>query len=511
MFKGIDYKRFFISLFLISTFIGITLVNLDTANNLFNTTQSFIANNFGWLIVLSANGFLIFCIWMAISQFGEIRLGGADAKPEFNYINWIAMLFSAGLGIGVIFFSVAEPVSHLSSLALFEEGVSFNERATLSMNLTFLHWGFHAWAIYGVVGLCFAYFAFNLGRPFRVSSFFLDTGLESAWSRVIVDVFAILATVFGIATSLGLGASQISAGLEHLNIASSYWMPIETLSPEASTGKFIIIIFITILGLISVVLGLNAGIKRLSQLNMILCGCFLITIFLFGPTGYILDGFVENIGSYIQNFISLSTNLNAYSNSDWQNGWTLFYYCWWFAWSPFVGLFIARISYGRTIKEFILGVVFLPSLIVFIWLSVFGNAAIYQEFTTAGSLANAINEDISVSLFIFLEQYPGSTLLMGLSLINILTFFVTSSDSGALVTAMMTSSNQEDSLHRDPAIMTRVVWAITLGLIAIILLMGGGLNALQTSVIVTGLPFAMIAFVAARNLYVKLKIDSNNI
>ena len=508
MFKSIDYKRFFISLFLISTFVGITLVNLDTANNLFDDTQSFIANNFGWLIVLSANGFLIFCIWMAISQFGEIRLGGADAKPEFNYINWIAMLFSAGLGIGVIFFSVAEPVSHLSSLALFEEGASFNERATLSMNLTFLHWGFHAWAIYGVVGLCFAYFAFNLGRPFRVSSFFR---LESAWSRVIVDVFAILATVFGIATSLGLGASQISAGLEHLNIANSYWIPIETLSPEASPGKFIIIIFITILGLISVVLGLNAGIKRLSQLNMILCGCFLITIFLFGPTGYILDGFVENVGSYIQNFISLSTNLNAYSNSDWQNGWTLFYYCWWFAWSPFVGLFIARISYGRTIKEFILGVVFLPSLIVFIWLSVFGNAAIYQEFTIAGSLANAINEDISVSLFIFLEQYPGSTLLMGLSLINILTFFVTSSDSGALVTAMMTSSNQEDSLHRDPAIITRVVWALTLGIIAIILLMGGGLDALQTSVIVTGLPFAMIAFVAARNLYKQLKIDSNKI
>ena len=506
MFKSIDYKRFFISLFLISTFIGITLVNLDTANNLFDSTQSFIANNFGWLIVLSANGFLIFCIWMAISQFGEIRLGGANAKPEFNYINWIAMLFSAGLGIGVIFFSVAEPVSHLSSLALFEEGASFNERATLSMNLTFLHWGFHAWAIYGVVGLCFAYFAFNLGRPFRVSSFFR---LESAWSRVIVDVFAILATVFGIATSLGLGASQISAGLEHLNIANSFWIPMETLSPEASPGKFIIIIFITILGLISVVLGLNAGIKRLSQLNMILCGCFLITIFLFGPTGYILDGFVENVGSYIQNFISLSTNVNAYSNSDWQNGWTLFYYCWWFAWSPFVGLFIARISYGRTIKEFILGVVFLPSLIVFIWLSVFGNAAIYQEFITAGSLANAVNENISVSLFIFLEQYPSSTLLMGLSLINILTFFVTSSDSGALVTAMMTSSNQDDSQHSDPTIMTRVVWALALGIIAIILLMGGGLSALQTSVIVTGLPFALIAFVAARNLYEKLKIDSN--
>jgi len=497
MFKSIDYKRFFISLFLISTFIGVTLVNLDTASNLFNSAQSFIANNFGWLIILSANGFLIFCIWIAISKFGEIRLGGTDAKPEFNFINWIAMLFSAGLGIGLLFYSVAEPVSHLSSSALFEEGVSFNERATLSMNLTFLHWGFHAWAIYGVVGLCFAYFAFNLGRPFRVSSFF---GLESAWRRVIVDVFAILATVFGIATSLGLGATQISTGLESLDIANSSFL-----------GTVWIIIFITILGLISVVLGLNAGIKRLSQFNMILCGCFLITIFLFGPTGYILDGFVENVGSYIQNFISLSTNVNAYSDSDWQNSWTLFYYCWWFAWSPFVGLFIARISYGRTIKEFILGVVLFPSLLVFIWLSVFGNAAIYQEFMAAGSLANAINENISVSLFIFLEQYPGATLLMGLALINIVTFFVTSSDSGALVTAMMTSSNQVDSKHSDPAIITRVVWALTLGIIAIILLMGGGLSALQTSVIVTGLPFAMIAFVAARNLYKKLKIESNNI
>jgi len=497
MFKSIDYKRFFISLVLISTFIGVTLVNLDTASNLFNSTQSFIANNFGWLIILSANGFLIFCIWIAISQFGTIRLGGTDAKPEFNYINWIAMLFSAGLGIGLLFYSVAEPVLHLSSSTLFEEGVSFEERATLSMNLTFLHWGFHAWAIYGVVGLCFAYFAFNLGRPFRVSSFF---GLESAWRRVIVDVFAILATVFGIATSLGLGATQITTGLEYLDIANSSFLV-----------TVWVIIFITLLGLISVVLGLNAGIKRLSQFNMILCGCFLITIFLFGPTGYILDGFVENVGSYIQNFIGLSTNVNAYSDSDWQNAWTLFYYCWWFAWSPFVGLFIARISYGRTIKEFILGVVFLPSLLVFIWLSVYGNAAIYQEFTTAGSLANAINENISVSLFIFLEQYPGSSLLMGLSLINIVTFFVTSSDSGALVTAMMTSSNEGDSVHRDPAIITRVVWAITLGIIAIILLMGGGLEALQTSVIVTGLAFAMIAFVAARNLYKQLKIDSNKI
>ena len=214
MLKSIDLRRFFISLILISSFVGITLLNLDTASNLFNSTQSFIANNFGWLIILCANGFLIFCICMAISRFGKIKLGGTSATPEFSFINWIAMLFSAGLGIGVIFYSVAEPILHLNSNALFDDSASLNERATLSMNLTYLHWGFHAWAIYGVVGLCFAYFAFNLGRPFRVSSFFLDVGLQSSWSRVIVDVFAILATVFGIATSLGLGATQISTGFE---------------------------------------------------------------------------------------------------------------------------------------------------------------------------------------------------------------------------------------------------------------------------------------------------------
>ena len=273
MLKSIDYRRFFISILVISTFVGITLVNLDAASIVFNSTQSFIANNFGWLIILCANGFLIFCIWMAISRFGKIKLGGADATPEFSFINWIAMLFSAGLGIGVIFYSVAEPILHLNSNALFEDAASFTERATLSMNLTYLHWGFHAWAIYGVVGLCFAYFAFNLGRPFRVSSFFLDVGLQSSWSRVIVDVFAILATVFGIATSLGLGATQISTGLEYVGIASS-----------TLTGTFWIIILITMLGLISVILGLNAGIKRLSQFNMILCGLFLICLLYTSPS-----------------------------------------------------------------------------------------------------------------------------------------------------------------------------------------------------------------------------------
>ena len=425
-------------------------------------------------------------------------MGGADAKPEFNYINWIAMLFSAGLGIGVIFYSVAEPILHLNSSALFEDGASFHERATLSMNLTYLHWGFHAWAIYGVVGLCFAYFAFNLGRPFRVSSFFLDVGLQSAWSRVIVDVFAILATVFGIATSLGLGATQISTGLEYVGIASSTLM-----------GTFWIIIFITILGLISVILEFKCWHKKtltvqhdfmrfLFDCDIFIRAYWIYSRWIFGEYWYLYSKFCRPF-----------FNVHAYRDTEWQNAWTLFYYCWWFAWSPFVGLFIARISYGRTIKEFILGVVLFPSLIVFIWLSVFGNAAIYQEFTSAGSLSNIINQDISASLFAFLEQYPGASILIVVSLINIVTFFVTSSDSGALVSAMMTSSNELDSKEDSPPLFSRIVWALMLGIIAIILLSGGGLTALQTSVIATGLPFALIACIAARNLYKKLKIDSN--
>tara|TARA_B100001559_G_scaffold316625_1_gene320449 strand:- start:1051 stop:1830 length:780 start_codon:yes stop_codon:yes gene_type:complete len=253
------------------------------------------------------------------------------------------------------------------------------------------------------------------------------------------------------------------------------------------------------MGLISVVLGLKVGIKILSQMNIILCIIFLSFIFLFGPTSYILDGLLQNLGSYIQNLLSLSTNTQGYLNSSWQNGWTLYYYSWWFAWSPFVGLFIARISYGRSIREFLIGVVLIPSAIVFLWMGVFGNAALYQEFLDPNSLSTAINNDIAVSLFIFLEQYPFSQLLMGMAIVIILTFFVTSSDSGALVTSMLTAAKKENTKDEPPMIL-RVIWAISLGVIAIVLLAGGGIGALQTSVIVTGVPFAILVSFAAKSL-----------
>tara|TARA_X000001036_G_C20650474_1_gene794780 strand:- start:363 stop:1847 length:1485 start_codon:yes stop_codon:yes gene_type:complete len=488
MFKKIAPKRFLFSLLLITAFIAITLFNLNEADKLFADIQKYISDSLGWLIILLANGFLVFVIYLAFGKHKNLILGGPDAEPEFSNTNWIAMLFSAGLGVGLLFYGVAEPVLHFSSDALHAEGASFSDKANRSMNLAYLHWGFHGWAIYGIVGLCFAYFTYNKNLPFRVSSFFSGPLTKNIWGRVSLDVIAIIATIFGIATSLGLGANQINSGLGYMEVLE-----------ESFTSTVGIVIVITLMGLISVVLGLKVGIKILSQMNIILCIIFLSFIFLFGPTSYILDGLLQNVGSYIQNLLSLSTNTQGYLDSSWQNGWTLYYYSWWFAWSPFVGLFIARISYGRSIREFLIGVVLIPSAIVFLWMGVFGNAALYQEFLDPNSLSTAINNDIAVSLFIFLEQYPFSQLLMGMAIVIILTFFVTSSDSGALVTSMLTAAKKENTKDEPPMIL-RVIWAISLGVIAIVLLAGGGIGALQTSVIVTGVPFAILVSFAAKSL-----------
>ena len=369
MFKNIAPRRFLFSVILIFGFIGLTLYNLSDADRLFADIQQQLSDGLGWLIILLANGFVVFVIYLALSKHKKIILGGPDAKPEFSNVNWIAMLFSAGLGVGLLFYGVAEPVLHYSSNLIHQEGASFSDKANLSMNLTYLHWGFHGWAIYGIVGLCFAYFTYNKKLPFRVSSFFSGTFTKNIWGRVSLDVIAIIATIFGIATSLGLGANQINSGLGYMQVLE-----------ESFITTIGIVVVITLMGLISVVLGLKVGIKRLSQLNMILCAILLSIIFLGGPTSYILDGLVQNLGSYLQNLLSLSTNTNSYLDSSWQNGWTLYYYSWWFAWSPFVGLFIARISYGRSIQEFLIGAVLVPSSIVFLWMGVMGNAALYQEF-----------------------------------------------------------------------------------------------------------------------------------
>ena len=493
MLNNIALKRFFISLTLIAVFVYWTLSNLDFASELFQQIQSTISNSLGWLIILAANCFVVFSAYLAFSRFGHIKIGGQLAEPEFSNASWTAMLFSAGLGIGLLFYGVAEPIFHLGSIPMGGLESSLADKANRSMNFTFLHCGIHGWSVYAVVGLCSGISAYNLKKPFRVSAMIDSRFTSNSFGRISIDVLAILATIFGIATSLGLGATQISSGLDYLNVID-----------QTFTSKILIIVLITILGLISVMLGLNTGIKKLSEINIFLCVVLVLAVFILGPSSFILNGIIQNIGSYFQNLISLATWTEAYSLTAWQNDWTLFYYTWWFAWSPFVGLFIARVSYGRSIKEFIIGVVLIPSFMVFIWMGTFGNAAIYQELFTDINLSDAINNDISIALFSFLEQFPFSEILMGLSIFIILTFFVTSSDSGALVSAMLSSSSDSD-FEKDPPMLARVVWAISLGILAVALLAGGGLSALQTSVLVTGAPFAIIIAIAAKNLLSRLE------
>ena len=339
--------------------------------------------------------------------------------------------------------------------------------------------------------------SYNKKLPFRVSSLLGKKVASNKPLAVAIDVIAILTTVFGVTTSLGLGTVQISAGMAHI-------FGIE----ETFTNKVYIIIFITLLGLTSVSLGLNAGIKKLSQVNMIIAIGLLLLVFIFGPTVFILNALVQNFGAYLNTILQSATWTEVYNTSSWQNGWTLFYYTWWFSWAPFVSLFIARISYGRTIKEFIVGVLFVPSLIVFIWMGVFGNAAIYQVINNTSDISQIVASNMPVALFTLYDVYPFAQALSIISLVLIVTFFVTSSDSGALVASMLSSKDQSD-IHDDSPMISRVTWAILLGVVAAVLLYAGGLTALQTSVVITGVPFAFIMVFACMNLLKDLKESDN--
>ena len=477
--QNISKSRFLLSVSLILLITGMVSTNSDVSEALFLQLQAFLSNYFGWMIIILANGFLIFSIYLLFTKYKNIRLGGPHAKPSYTYINWIAMLFSAGLGIGLLFYGVAEPVMHMNSYpGMIDGNNSYN--AGKAINLANLHWGLHGWAIYSSLGLCFAFASYNKKLPFRVSSLLGEKVSTNKPLAILIDVIAILTTVFGITTSLGLGAMQISAGMSHI-------FGVE----ESFTNYVYIIIVITLLGLTSVSLGLNAGIKKLSQINMIIATGLLFLVFALGPTVFILNALVQNFGAYLNSLIQSATWTEAYDSTAWQDGWTLFYFTWWFAWAPFVSLFIARISYGRTIKEFIVGVLFVPSLIVFLWMGVFGNAAIYQVINNTSEISQIVANNMNVALFTLYDVYPLAQPLSIVSLILIVTFFVTSSDSGALVASMLSSKEQTD-INDDSPILSRVTWAILLGIVAAVLLYAGGLTALQTSVVITGVPFAII-------------------
>ena len=485
----LNKPRFLFSVALLVTITSIVYSNLETSSVFFSNTQLLLSEYLGWLIILIANGFLIFSTYLIFTKYKNIRLGGSEAMPSYSYKSWIAMLFSAGLGIGLLFYGVAEPIGNLNDYpGMIEGDLSYN--ASKALSLANLHWGLHGWAIYSALGLCFAYASYNKNKAFRVSSLLGAKVENNKFLAASIDIIAILTTITGIATSLGLGASQINGGLDYVF--------------GINISEITIIILITILGLISVTLGLDKGIKRLSQINMTLATFLMLSILILGPTLFIMNSIIQNAGVYLNQIIQLSTWTEAYDNTVYQNAYTLFYFTWWFAWAPFVSLFIARISYGRTIKEFIIGVLFVPSFIVFIWMGVFGNSAIYQVLNNIGDIASAVSNNVSTALFVMYDPMNFSLTLSVITLFVIVTFFVTSSDSGALVASMLSSKKGAD-IEGDSPLISRATWAILLGLLAAVLLKAGGLGALQTAVVIFGIPFSIITAFACRELLRSLR------
>ncbi|MFP4089180.1 MAG: BCCT family transporter [Cyclobacteriaceae bacterium] len=470
---------------LIVLFIITTLIVGEPMETIFDNVQSAISDYGGWFFIVCVNIFLFFCLYLAFGRTGDIRFGGKDARPEFSTPAWFSMLFSAGMGIGILFWSVAEPIYHFENPPYGEGGTV--QAAQTAMNMTFLHWGLHAWGIYALVGASLAFFAFNRKLPLTIRSVFYPLLGERIHGPVgnVIDVIAVVATLFGLATSLGFGVQQVNAGLNYL-------FGIEV----SVTTQVILIISITLAATASVVLGIDKGVRVLSELNIRIAGVFLIFMIVLGPTLYIIDGFVQNTGYYLQNVIRLGFWTENYQQTEWQNSWTVFYWAWWISWSPFVGMFIARISRGRKVREFILGVLIIPSLLTFLWLSAFGGSGLYIELEGASEIGQAVQENVATALFVLLEQFHLSFVSSLVGVILVIFFFVTSSDSGSLVVDSITSGGKLDA-----PVGQRIFWANAEGAVAAVLLIGGGLNALQTAAITTGLPFAVVLLIMCYSLY----------
>lgn len=476
---------------LILLFIVLTLVFREQSGAFFQGLLDGIGNTFGWLYILASNFFIIVMLLIAFSGFGRIRIGGPDALPEFSTFSWFAMLLSAGMGIGLMFWSVAEPIFHyMIPSPMFNVLPETAQSAQGALGLTYYHWGIHPWGIYALVGLSLAFFAFNRGLPLTIRSIFhpiLGDKIYGFWGNII-DVLSVLATLFGLATSLGLGVKQVSSGLQYL-----FGFP-------SSTEYAVLLIgVITLLALISIATGLDKGVKNLSLANMYTAGLFMFFLLVMGPTVYILKAFTQNLGFYIQNLPQLSFWVETYfgaEGSHWQNPWTVFYWGWWISWSPFVGMFIARISKGRTIREFILVVMLFPTLLSFFWMSTFGGSALWLQITGSADIAGAVNKDVSTALFVMLESFPLTQITSFIAILLVTIFFITSSDSGSLVVDHLTSGGKLDS-----PVPQRIFWGLVQGACAAALIMGGGLIALQSASIATGLPFTVVLLVMCYSLY----------
>ncbi|MCU0763678.1 MAG: BCCT family transporter [Hydrogenophaga sp.] len=465
----------------------------DSLGAVFDTALAVITRDFGWLYLWVVLGLVVMAIVLAFSRYGDLKLGAEDDEPEFSLGAWFAMLFAAGMGIGLVFWGVAEPISHYGAPP---PGIAPNtpEAATAAMRYSFFHWGLHPWAVYSIVALAIAFFQFRKGGSALVS-----TAVEALpWAPLkkigpVVNVLAVIATAFGVAASLGMGALQINSGLNAV-----FGLPVGDVSQIG------IIVVVTVLFLASAVTGVSRGIKWLSSINLVLAALLTLFIFAVGPTVAIIDTFTNTLGSYVSEFVRMSLRMTPFRDSGWVGGWTVFYWAWWVSWSPFVGLFIARVSRGRSIREFILGTVLAPTLAAFVWFSVFGGTALNMEIMQGLPMAEAVGADVSTALFAMFETLPLAALLSVVATVLVLVFFVTSGDSATLVLGMMSTGGQAN-----PGVRVKVVWGMLVSGIAISLLLAGGLKAVQTATIVFALPFTLVIVLMAVALWRGVREDWN--
>ncbi|OII62528.1 choline transporter [Streptomyces sp. CC53] len=454
-----------------------------------------VLDNFGWLFVVAADVFLVLCLLIAFSRFGRIRLGRDDSEPEFGNLAWIAMMFSAGMGIGLMFYGVGEPLTHYlnpppASGARAESG----EAARTAMEYSFFHWTLTPWAIYGVAGLALAYAGFRKGRGNRLSAAFVPLiGARRAvsWQGRAIDLLAVFATVFGTATSLGLGALQVAEGLD---ITAG-------VTPDLTT-ELLVIVSLSAAFVVSAFSGLHRGVKWLSTLNIVLAALLMVYVFLVGPTVYVLDSIPASIGGYLQNLLPMATRTGAFSDPEWLGAWTIFYWAWWLSWAPFVGTFIARISHGRTIREFLIGVLLVPSGATVVWFSVMGGSALRLQATEQADLAAAVQDGAEASLFAMLDALPVGAVTSFVAMVLVMTYFVTSADSASLVMGSLTSRG---ALH--PPTWLVVVWGVLMASVAAVLLVVGGLDSLQTATILVALPFVVVMLLLCWALVKELRED----
>jgi len=476
---------------LIVAFVVGTLIFPSGAKELLDSAKNGAIAAFDWGFLLSANLFVLFCLALIFMPVGKIRIGGVDAKPEFSMLSWFAMLFAAGMGTGLMFWSVAEPVAYFTGWYGTPLGVEANteEGARLAMGATMYHWGLHPWAIYAIVGLSLSFFAFNKGLPLTIRSAFFPILGDKVWGWPgnVIDTVSVLATIFGLATSLGFGAQQAASGISYLfNIEGGLHIQIAVIAG------------VTAVATISVIRGIHGGVRVLSNVNMVLAGLLMLFVIFAGPTLAIFQWLWDTTASYATNMFALSNPFGREEDTTWFHGWTVFYWAWWISWSPFVGMFIARVSRGRTVREFVTAVLIIPTVITAFWMSAFGGSALEQVQNNVGALGSEGLTEVSLAMFQALENIPLSAITSFLGITLVLTFFVTSSDSGSLVIDSITSGGKVDAPKGQ-----RIFWAVTEGLIAGMLLFVGGeeaLGALQAGVLSVGLPFTIVLLVMTYSL-----------